>query len=97
MDVNSVVVRISTPDFTHLDGSYLAIDAPKGCCYGLNGTAHVVWTMLDRPIRVSDLCARLAQRYNVDEETCQRDTVALLTDLRSAGLLEIHPQTQEDN
>jgi len=87
MDLKTIVQRKEGLEFSHLDESYLAIDAQAGYCYGLNSTAGVIWDMLETPTSISDLCARLGREYAVDEAVCARDTLALLSSLRDAGLV----------
>jgi len=89
MDVQSVVQRAQCPDFSQLDDSFLAIDAQRGYCYSLNATAAKIWEMIDQPISLAAICDRLQQEYDVDKETCLRETIALATTLQASGLLQV--------
>jgi hypothetical protein len=89
MNVQSIVRRAQCPDFSQLDDNYLAIDAQRGYCYSLNATAARIWEMIDQPTSLAALCDRLQNEYNVDKETCLRDTIALVSTLQASGLLQV--------
>jgi len=89
MNVQSIVQRAQCPDFSQLDDNYLAIDAQRGYCYSLNATAARIWEMIDQPTSLAALCDRLQNEYNVDKETCLRDTIALVSTLQASGLLQV--------
>jgi hypothetical protein len=74
--------------FSQLDDELLAIDSQAGYCYSLNETAGRVWDLIAAPTPVSEVCAQLRQEYVVDEETCQREVVAVLQGLCEAGLVQ---------
>lgn len=56
--------------------------------YALEGTAEVVWDLLDRPRSRADLLAELADRYAIPRETCAADLHPFLNALLRAGLLQ---------
>ena len=57
--------------------------------YGLDPIGSNIWEMLAEPIRVSDLCAQLMQRYEVNEQDCQRDVLNFLNQMRNEDLLTV--------
>ena len=89
MNLGSTVQRLGSTEFSRLDDAYLAIDSEKGCCYSLNGTAGRVWELTEQPVRLADLCLQMQREFSVEEQTCQRDILALVTSLHEAGLLQI--------
>lgn len=74
--------------FSQLDDELLAVDAQAGYCYSLSETAGRVWDLIATPMSLAAICAQLGREYAVDEQTCQRQVVALLQSLREAGLAE---------
>lgn len=74
--------------FQQLDDELLAVDAESGYCYALNETAGLVWQTLEMPMGLQAICARLRQKYRIDEATCLQEVSALLEGLRQAGLVE---------
>lgn len=89
MNLRSTVQRLSSTEFSRLDDAYLAINSEKGSCYSLNGTAGRIWELTERPITLSEVCLQMQREFTVEEDTCQRDVLALVTSLHKAGLLQI--------
>jgi len=84
---NSIVQRAKDVPFSQLDDELLAIDAQAGYCYSMNESAGRVWELIETPVPVSTVCARLRQEYVVDGATCLDQVVALLQGLCDAGLV----------
>ncbi|HEY3282217.1 MAG TPA: HPr-rel-A system PqqD family peptide chaperone [Armatimonadota bacterium] len=76
--------------FDRLDDELLAIDREGGWCYSLNETAGRVWELLERPARAADLCAALAEEYEVAGDECREEVLSLLEELREYGIVERH-------
>jgi hypothetical protein len=87
----SIVVRRDTMVEAEVDGDVVALDIDKGTCYGLNHVGSRIWKIIAEPSRVADVCTRLISEYEVDDETCQRDVLSLLEELRGDDLIEVRP------
>ena len=74
-----------------IDGEVVALNAEKGICYGLDTIGSVIWAMIEKPVSIGDLCARLTARYRVDPATCARDVIDWLEDLRREGMIASAP------
>lgn len=61
----------------------------SGSYYGVSDVAQEIWKALERPTRVSDLIASLSMAYDVDETTCEAETLAFLETLLSENLLRV--------
>jgi hypothetical protein len=70
-----------------IDDEVVALSIERGACYGMNRVGTHIWNLLAKPIRISDLCARLVAAYNVDPDVCERQVLDLLEDLRAEGLI----------
>ncbi len=57
--------------------------------YGLNPTGARIWELLQKPTRVRDIHAAIVEEFEVDEDTAREDLLALLGQLREAGLIEV--------
>jgi hypothetical protein len=64
------------------------LDADNGVYYGLEGPARMIWDMLSGDTTFGDICDRLVQYYEVDPETCQRDTTVFVQQMIEAGLVK---------
>ena len=52
----------------------------KNAYYDTDAIGADIWHQLEQPVRVSDICSRLVEKYEVDPETCQRDVLAFLSE-----------------
>jgi hypothetical protein len=70
-----------------IDKEIVALSIENGTCYGLNRTGSRVWQLLERPIRVEDICATLLGEFNVDPHICETDVFGLLEELRAEDMI----------
>lgn len=70
-----------------IDGQLVALDVAAGICYGLNRVATEIWSMIDQPISVAELTQTLAGKYDVELDVCREQTLDLLNDLLSSGMI----------
>ena len=54
----------------------------------LNETGKVIFETLAEGLDADAAAKRLAEQYDVDEETARRDVAAIVESLRKAGLIE---------
>lgn len=74
-----------------VNGEIVALHIEKGQCYGLNGVASRIWSMLAEPRSLDEICETLTGEYEVDPETCRSEVETLLGELRSEGLIKSVP------
>ncbi len=86
-----VVVRSDEALTAEIDGEVVALDVAKGVCYGLDPIGSHIWALLATPIRVAEICAAMAEAYEVDDAVCERDVTDLVADLASQGLVRLLP------
>lgn len=70
-----------------VNGEIVALHVEKGQCYGMNAVASRVWSLLAEPTSPDRICAQLLDEFDVDAETCRAEVDALLSDLKSEGLI----------
>jgi hypothetical protein len=61
----------------------------SGVYYGLDSVGARVWSLLEKPHSVQELCAAVAAEYDVEPSRCEADLLALLVRMRTEGLIEI--------
>ncbi|WP_413204318.1 PqqD family protein [Rhodospirillum sp. A1_3_36] len=61
----------------------------RGTYYGLDTVGTSVWECLDQDIQLADLYARLAEEYDADVETIERDVLPLLEQLIEEELIDV--------
>lgn len=58
--------------------------------YGLDAVGSRIWSLIQEPRRVSDICTLLVSEFEVEPQACERDVQRLIRDLAEAGLVTIH-------
>ena len=70
-------------------GEAVALDVANGCCYGFDAVATRIWSMMDTPATIGEICAALLAIYDVAPETCEAEVLTLCADLRLEGLITV--------
>jgi Coenzyme PQQ synthesis protein D (PqqD) len=89
LELSSSTTVVRNPGFmeAEVDEEIVALNIEKGICYGLNPVGSRIWRMLANPIRVADICKALVDEYQVDPETCEREVLELLVELRAEDMI----------
>lgn len=87
--LSSVVRRSSEHLSVDIDGELALMDVTSGNYYGLSEVGSKIWQLIEEERRVSDVCNRLQQEFDVDSQQCEADVVAYLTDLARHDLIEL--------
>ncbi len=87
IEFDTIVARSKDIPFNRLDEELLAVDPESGYCYALNATAGRIWELISDSVTVQAVCSRLCEEYTVDEATCRREVMALITELINDGLV----------
>jgi Coenzyme PQQ synthesis protein D (PqqD) len=72
-----------------LSGEAVILNMNSGMYYGIDETGAFIWGALEEPRTLEYLCETILSAYQVDRETCNRDVMAFLIDMHTAGLIEI--------
>ena len=72
-----------------IDEEIVALSVEHGTCYGMNRVASRIWSLLAKPIQISELCTNLVATYQVDPDLCSRQVLDLLEQLRAEGMIAI--------
>lgn len=86
MDVSS----IEHSDFTisrEVDGETLVLDSRAELIHQLNPTASFIWQQARSGSSAVEIAAELAEDFDVELETAQRDVAATLARLKELNLL----------
>ena len=74
-----------------LAGEAAILDLKNGVYYGLDPVGARVWELIQEPTEVSCIISQLLDEYDVNEQECSQDVVALLSELLQRELIEICP------
>ncbi len=73
-----------------LAGEEVILNLSNGVYYGLNPVGSQIWTLIQTPTSVGDVCAALQETYpDVAPEVLAHDMRALLVELHEAELLTV--------
>lgn len=67
------------------------LDIESGFYFQLNPTAARIWALLESPISVAALCAKLCEAFEVDAATCRAEVVEFLELIRAKKLGTVTP------
>lgn len=89
IDLETVVRCVSEIVTAPIEDELVMLNLEQGMYYGLDDIATYIWNHLQEPRKVADLCGHLMEEFDVDRETCQRETLELLNSLYGQHLLKI--------
>ena len=72
-----------------VEAELVLMHVASGRYYGLDGIGTAVWQLLEHEMQLADLYASLAQRYDADIPTIERDVRPWLKQLTAEKLIEI--------
>jgi Coenzyme PQQ synthesis protein D (PqqD) len=87
--VNWIIVATTEQISCELDGEAAILSFKDGVYYGLDEVGASVWNLIQQPRKVSEIRGALVDQYEVDAPRCERDLIALLSELLDCGLIEI--------
>ena len=71
-----------------MDGELVMMGHEQGEYYGLRDVAASIWQHLAEPRTTEELCALVADEYDVTADGCRDDVVAFLAELRAKDMVE---------
>ena len=88
-----VIVRNPEVCAAELDGEICLFEPVKAEYLNLNSTGSAIWNLLEEPTELDHLLEALQNRYDVDLDTCRRETEAFLGEALTRGMLLEKPTT----
>jgi len=91
MDIrrDSIVTATNSQVSTALGKETVILHFEKGAYFGLNEVGSTIWSRLQHPHTVQELCDAVLAEYDVEPERCFQDVVALLKRMHGEGLIEV--------
>lgn len=86
---DSVVCRSQNQVSTEIDGEAVLLSIEKGKYYGMNKILTAIWNWLEQPTRVSEVCTKILESYEVSDDVCRKDVMRILGELHNEGLIDI--------
>ncbi len=89
LSADTLMVRSPRPFTAPAEDQLVMLDAEQSRYFGLDAVGRRIWELLEHPMTVDDLCARLTTEFDVSREECERDVQAFLQQLLDANLLDL--------
>ena len=89
--LTSRVSRNEAIVFTDLDDAIVMMDVDEGQYYELDPVGARIWTLLEAGRSAADLCGALAVEFDVDPDTCCRDTLEFLQEASALRIVHVQP------
>ncbi len=72
-----------------IDREMAILNLQNGTYYGLDPVGAYIWSLMQQPTSVRELRDAMLEKYEVDEQRCERELLDLLQRMRSEGLVEV--------
>lgn len=86
--METTVVASGKQISSNLAGEEVILQLESGVYYGLEGVGAFIWEQVKEPKTIGQLCAAVSAEFDVEAAQCQHDTLAFLSNLLDAQLLE---------
>ena len=93
VSVGSSVVAAKSQVSSDLGGEVAILDLQGGTYFGLDDVGARVWSLIQEPKNVEEIRNTLVSEYEVNQDRCERDLIALLQRLADEGLIEVRNGT----
>jgi hypothetical protein len=90
VSLDSCLVAASDQITSELGGESVILSLNDGMYYGLDPIGTHIWSLLDHPREVREICAVIQEGYEVEPAECEQAVLAFLRDLIDRGLVKIH-------
>lgn len=88
-DTTTTIAAAKETVFTELGSEVAILSLKNGKYYGLNPVGAFVWTYLQVPHNMADLCDAVTREFEVTSQQCEHDLNVLLREMLEQGLIEI--------
>lgn len=89
IDRQSILLRNNDIVFSEIDGETVMMDANFENYFGLDSIGTRVWQLLEEEISFGQLCEKLLNEYDVNQETCLNDVVPFVQHLAEQEMIHI--------
>ena len=85
----TVVVASQDQVGSELAGETVLLSMKTARYYGLADVGAHIWSLVQNPITVAEICEMVVREYDVAPAQCQVDVARFLEDLATHGLIEV--------
>lgn len=88
LEATTVLKKSADQVSCDLDNEVAILEQKAALYYGLNEVGAHIWHLLDEPRSVDNICASVAEHFDVEGSDCLSDVLRFLASMRDAGLVE---------
>ena len=89
IELNSLIVRGENILSTPIDNELVILNVAKNNYVGLDEIGMRIWELLEKPIRVDELCNQLSREFDATPKQIIDDVIPFLADLESEGIVNL--------
>ena|SRR5262250_1127821 len=89
ISVHSIVVATKHQVSCALGAETAILNMKNSVYYGIDAVGTRVWSLLQQPRSVREVCEAMLDEYDVDRDRIERDVLALLAEMKGEGLIEV--------
>lgn len=89
IEPSSRIVRGEELLSTIIDKEIVILNMAKNNYVGLDEIGLRIWELLEKPIRVDELCNQLSREFHATPEQIITDVIPFLADLESEGIVNL--------
>lgn len=89
INMDSTIVRGTHLVFNEMDGETIMMSIENGEYYGMNSMGSRIWSLLETPKKVSDICKTLLPDYDVTPEQCIKDLLPFLNKMAAKNVIKL--------
>jgi len=86
---STIIQRDSKLITSKMDGETVMMSINNGEYYGLDTIGSRIWELIENPISVENLIAKLRCEYDIEIAQCEHDTTIFLQQMANKNLLII--------
>ncbi len=89
LNIQSEISRADDLIASQMEDEIVMMSITNGKYYGMNNVGSAIWNLLEQPSKVSDICSKLVEEYEIDEPTCEKEVLAYLEQLLDQQLIVV--------
>ncbi len=93
ISLDSVVSPNKDLVFSNVADEVVILDLKSGVYHGLESVGARAWELMAEARPVREVRDRLLDEYDVECQVCESDLLRLIEELKSHGLVDVHPAT----
>jgi hypothetical protein len=87
--VETTVVAAKQTVFSNLGDEVAILSLRSGQYYGLNAVGAFVWSLIQTPRTLAEICSAVEKEFDVTRERCEHDVGVLVDELRAQNLVDV--------